>query len=1578
MSRVFTRSGGGRGPTGNNSGGNNNARNAGSRGSNANSGSGNQRDRDWTNQEQENFEPSSLKETSPAPSSTFLTQSSSSGNFQQPQPNQQQNQQQQQNNYSQQQQGGNNNQHTNNSNNRDQQNLQTRHQPSRALYQPKPRGNSERGGGRDQRGGGGGGQYNNYDSLQNKGDRDNSNRQGNQKQGSYNAGPRNDQRQQQHPVHQQKRPVPGPNTTGQPGAANDTAVQPQQPQQQTQQRGYDPVSSRETSSIDTNDGSSTGQGPRNDEGSGGSQRGTSRDPKENLVNQFPKVNFGNPPPQGGLNPRRDQKPDPNQHNRGTSQPSQQEKRDRESPNIQAKPRADQHRQSPAAALPQQQHQQQQSMVQNQQQPQTGISQQQQPKPRMDQNRQQHQNTFSVSDTFSKSLDEVENDEGGMSVFTRSFKNGGHMGNLLQHSSFDENPMNMYSQKSRYLPGMGDFGHQDKNDRSFESSSHDNGDIFSGKDVFWRGADREEKRDMFIRDEPSPVIANSMIWSNQSSTTSLPHSQADSSRYVRPLVSGPFGLEHGAFTTNLGSSSVMDPSHLVDSVSVHQRLMQQHTIPMSPFLSNTQMPERMLPGADRMGPMFSQQPLGGGLMQPIRMGFHPQPHFSDSFMQPNMNREQGRTPLQQQQQQQQQSANGFGQQNPVLGNIGASLAVQPAQTRSPQTIAPVQTPDKNWGWEEKSAAPEPEPQAPPKPVEPVEDLGEFKVPSMKGPKTFENICSHVEELKKAIQERLKEHINKPHPERFGRVEHLCYALWNAVRDAILLDSVQACDKSRELDKVAWRDGFYPIFEYLRDSSKAPNGTSVASIEEALKVFIRRGLKFYQDLIPKVLHLFGGSVTPHNLVKALTARGRGAPEPHTLITLQLAERLHFHMGDVYRYSAELPHSDTTNDLRKAKECYEKARLLSPYQGAPHARLAMIAKRQKEPLEATFHALCSMSVKIPSSSGAGSLSGLLTSIEKTYETKKWAEDKMPNWSDMSPNDLKQRFRITFLAFHSALYHNKIKDTLLATQGIQILGMLDAVLNQSLSLRLRDDLLQMMAINLCRLHAMQPDTHGQAFLLDLSFNMFDIILIRLLSIFESAPDLDSANHLEDTNILSPSVKVFVEWIQSSYQKWFPLSPSLLSAPKDTKRLGMWTRLVSLVNLSLTLHVAGVSEERFQDSQPEKLHEDLFLAGMENVHPTLTIFYRETRLHEAIAEPRFRFKKMQSLGPVLLSSVPPVARLQWNRFLPTEAFMDKNVKALWAPLEPPPSQPKLEPLPTLMDQKSREVFAPVVSSMPPMQLDRQDTARGWKTAQAPVNEAAEHNWPSLGQSSKLLTEERRERARTASTNSTGTEDGASRGTRNGDSYGNSGHESSRSSVDPWWLLDKRLRSNDSVQLKSNGPDPAERKAPRLEESSKLYYLVDTNCLIDYLGGIEKKVMENDDLVILVPGTVYRELYKLHTNKNLKAHNALSFISDSMEHHKGRVLVITAKGEQIPHAQLAKREMVAERGSNDDVILKTCLTLQEKGLVNPDGQREPSRRGADYGSWRGTLYLLTSDTNMRLKAKKEDIYCAPVNEVLEK
>jgi hypothetical protein len=68
----------------------------------------------------------------------------------------------------------------------------------------------------------------------------------------------------------------------------------------------------------------------------------------------------------------------------------------------------------------------------------------------------------------------------------------------------------------------------------------------------------------------------------------------------------------------------------------------------------------------------------------------------------------------------------------------------------------------------------------------------------------------------------------------------------------------------------------------------------------------------------------------------------------------------------------------------------------------------------------------------------------------------------------------------------------------------------------------------------------------MDLSFNMFDIILARLLRIFENAPDLDSAAHLEETTILSPVVKVFVEWIKSSYQKWFPLSSSLLSAPKE------------------------------------------------------------------------------------------------------------------------------------------------------------------------------------------------------------------------------------------------------------------------------------------------------------------------------------------------------------------------------------------------------------------------------------------------
>ena len=190
------------------------------------------------------------------------------------------------------------------------------------------------------------------------------------------------------------------------------------------------------------------------------------------------------------------------------------------------------------------------------------------------------------------------------------------------------------------------------------------------------------------------------------------------------------MDHGAFASNLlasASSSIMDPSHLVDSVGMHQRLMQQH-IPLSPFLSNNQMPERMHPGTDRMGPIFSQQPLGPGLIQPMRMNFHPQPHFSESFIQPGMNREQGRTALQQhannlqQQQHQQQPANGFGQQNPLLGNIGATLGVQPAQNRSPLNTAPAQTPEKNWGWDEKAVAPEPETQAPPKPAEPVEDLG----------------------------------------------------------------------------------------------------------------------------------------------------------------------------------------------------------------------------------------------------------------------------------------------------------------------------------------------------------------------------------------------------------------------------------------------------------------------------------------------------------------------------------------------------------------------------------------------------------------------------------------------------------------------------------------------------------------------------------------------------------------------------------------------------------------------------------------------------------------------------------------
>lgn len=134
----------------------------------------------------------------------------------------------------------------------------------------------------------------------------------------------------------------------------------------------------------------------------------------------------------------------------------------------------------------------------------------------------------------------------------------------------------------------------------------------------------------------------------------------------------------------------------------------------------------------------------------------------------------------------------------------------------------------------------------------------------------------------------------------------------------------------------------------------------------------------------------------------------------------------------------------------------------------------------------------------------------------------------------------------------------------------------------------------------------------------------------------------------------------------------------------------------------------------------------------------------QAIAEPRFRFRKMQALGPVLLTVSPSVARLQWNRFLPTDAFLDKNVKVLWAPLEPPPVQ-RVEPLPVL-ESRAREPIpqpTPVVAPQP----ERPDTARQWRPAQTPVNDAAEQNWPSLGQATKIITEDRRERVSAFSRN---------------------------------------------------------------------------------------------------------------------------------------------------------------------------------------------------------------------------------------
>ena len=68
--------------------------------------------------------------------------------------------------------------------------------------------------------------------------------------------------------------------------------------------------------------------------------------------------------------------------------------------------------------------------------------------------------------------------------------------------------------------------------------------------------------------------------------------------------------------------------------------------------------------------------------------------------------------------------------------------------------------------------------------------------------------------------------------------------------------------------------------------------------------------------------------------------------------------------------------------------------------------------------------------------------------------------------------------------------------------------------------------------------------------------------------------------------------------------------------------------------------------------------------------------------------------------------------------------------------------------------------------------------------------------------------------------------------------------------MDKRLRSNEAgAQLKLNGPVPDRHKAASQEISSKQYFLVDTNVLIDHLDRLEKKVSERDNFVVLVPGT---------------------------------------------------------------------------------------------------------------------------------
>ena len=89
-----------------------------------------------------------------------------------------------------------------------------------------------------------------------------------------------------------------------------------------------------------------------------------------------------------------------------------------------------------------------------------------------------------------------------------------------------------------------------------------------------------------------------------------------------------------------------------------------------------------------------------------------------------------------------------------------------------------------------------------------------------------------------------------------------------------------------------------------------------------VLFYQAMTFYNDLIPRVLHPFGGSVTAQTLVNILSAKGRMAD--HQVVSLQLAERLLTYQGDIYRYQAELPGSDGS-ELNWAKE-YAKIHLTS----------------------------------------------------------------------------------------------------------------------------------------------------------------------------------------------------------------------------------------------------------------------------------------------------------------------------------------------------------------------------------------------------------------------------------------------------------------------------------------------------------------------------------------------------------------------------------------------------------------------------------------------------------------------------